>query len=72
MKELCGALKKGVPTVRLDEMVGGAFSLYAADAVRRCGGVHIFVAEDRDAAAYLLNDFYALLEEQKVLFFPSG
>ena len=72
LKELCGALKKGVPTVRLDEMVGGAFSLYAAEAVRRCGGVHIFVAEDRDAAAYLLNDFYALLEEQKVLFFPSG
>ena len=53
-------------------MVGGAFSLYAAEAVRRCGGVHIFVAEDRDAAAYLMNDFYALVDERNVLFLPSS
>ena len=70
--ELCGALKNEVPTVRLEEMVGGAFSLYAAEAVRRCGGTHIFVAEDRDAAAYLLNDFYTLLDEERVLFLPSS
>ncbi|MDE6046083.1 MAG: transcription-repair coupling factor, partial [Alistipes sp.] len=30
------------------------------------------VAEDRDAAAYLLNDFYCLLDEQQVCFFPSS
>ena len=62
---------KGV-TVHLDELVGGAFSLYAAAAIRRTGGVHAFVAEDRDQAAYLLNDFYALLDEERVLFFPSS
>ena len=38
----------------------------------RTGGVHVFVAEDRDAAAYLLNDFYALLDESRILFFPSS
>ena len=27
--------------------------------------MHIFVAEDRDAAAYLLNDFYNLLDEKQ-------
>lgn len=70
--ELCRALENRVSTVRLEEMVGGAFSLYSAEAVRRCGGVHVFVAEDKDAAAYLLNDFYALLDEQRVLFFPSS
>ena len=29
-------------------------------------------AEDRDAAAYLLNDLYALLDERRILFFPSS
>ena len=38
----------------------------------KTGGVHIFVADDRDAAAYLLNDFYNLLDEKQVYFFPSS
>jgi transcription-repair coupling factor (superfamily II helicase) len=48
--------KKSV-TVHLENLVGGALSLYSAALVRRVGGVHIFVAEDRDSAAYMLNDF---------------
>ncbi|MBQ3197223.1 MAG: transcription-repair coupling factor [Alistipes sp.] len=59
-------------TVHLKDLVGGALSLYAATFVRKVGGVHIFVAEDRDAAAYMLNDFYALLDEQQVCFFPTS
>ncbi len=49
-----------------------AFSLYAAAAAVRAGGIHIFVADDRDAAAYLANDFYQLLDESVVYFFPSA
>ena len=30
------------------------------------------MAEDRDAAAYLLNEFYALLDEKQVYFFPGS
>ena len=59
-------------TVHLKDLVGGALSLYAATFVRKVGGVHIFVAEDRDAAAYMLNDFYALLDEEQVCFFPTS
>ena len=59
-------------TVRLEDMVGGALPFYAAGLVTRCGGVHVFVAEDHDAAAYLANDFYELLDETRVCFFPSG
>lgn len=59
-------------TVHLEELVGGALPFYASAAVARCGGIHLFVAEDRDAAAYLLNDFYALLDEERVCFFPSA
>ena len=47
-------------------------SFRASALVAQCGGVHVFVAEDRDAAAYLLNDFYNLLDESRVCFFPSS
>ena len=59
-------------TVHLEDLVGGALSFYSAALIRKVGGVHIFVAEDRDAAAYMLNDFYALLDEEQIHFFPTS
>lgn len=70
--KLCRELKRESSTIRLEELVGGALSSYSAAAIERVGGVHIFVAEDRDAAAYLLNDFYTLLDEEHIYFFPSS
>ena len=72
LAKLSRELKRESATVRLEELVGGALSPYSAAAIARVGGVHIFVAEDRDAAAYLLNDFYTLLDEEQVYFFPSS
>ena len=71
-KGLLKEFKRESATVHLENLVGGALSFYAAASVRKRGGVHIFVAEDRDAAAYLLNDFYALLDEGLVNFFPTS
>ena len=65
-------LKQKGNTVYLNELVGGALSFYLAAAVSKCGGLNIVVAEDRDAAAYVMNDLYALLDEKRVLFFPSA
>ena len=70
--ELKKSLEKRGSTVHLKQMVGGAYSLYAADMVERTGGIHIFLSEDRDRAAYLLNDLYELLDEERVAFFSSG
>ena len=56
--ELHKCLEKKGSTVHLEQLVGGAFSLYAADAVESIEGIHIFLMEDRDSAAYLVNDFY--------------
>ena len=70
--ELHKCLEKKGSTVHLEQLVGGAFSLYAADAVERIEGIHIFLMEDRDSAAYLVNDFYELLGDEHVAFFPSG
>ncbi len=65
-------LKQKGNTVYLNELVGGALSFYLAVAVAKTAGLHIVVAEDRDQAAYLMNDLYALLDEKRVLFFPSA
>lgn len=59
-------------TVHLEQMVGGAYSLYAAGVIEQMGGIHILVADDRDGAAYLVNDLYELLDESRVEFFSSG
>ena len=69
---LLEALKRKSATVHLENLVGGALSFYAAATIRKKGGIHIFVAEDRDSAAYMLNDFYALLDEKNVHFFPTS
>jgi transcription-repair coupling factor (superfamily II helicase) len=53
-------------------MVGGVYSLYVAEIVEQMGGIHIFLADDRDTAAYLVNDLYELLDEERVGFFASG
>ena len=71
-EELKKSLENIGSTVHLEQMVGGAYSLYAADMVERLGGIHIFLADDRDAAAYLVNDLYELLDEERVAFFSSG
>ena len=70
--ELRKCLEKIGSTVHLEQMVGGAYSLYAAGTVERMGGIHIFLADDRDSAAYLVNDLYELLGEERVEFFSSG
>ena len=72
MGRLLRACREGAQTLHLRELGGGALRSPAATPARRTGGVHVFVAEDRDAAAYLLNDFYALLDESRILFFPSS
>ncbi len=65
-------LKERGAAICLQELVGGALSSYAAATIRKVGGVHLFVAEDRDAAAYLMNDLYQLLDEECICFFPSA
>ena len=70
LPRLCREYKKERATVHLKELVGGALSFYAAAAAAKTGGVHVFVAEDRDAAAYLMNDFYNLLTRSRSISSP--
>ncbi len=63
---------KDAHTVGLEKLAGGAWSVAAAAALRNMGGVHLFVMDDRDAAAYLANDLYNLVGEEGVMFFPTA
>ena len=70
--EMVRAIESDDKTVCLKDLVGGALSAYAAGLIARVGGLHLFVAEDRDAAAYLMNDLYGLLDESRIYFFPTS
>ncbi|MBP3425394.1 MAG: transcription-repair coupling factor [Rikenellaceae bacterium] len=63
---------KSRTTIEITRLAGSAFAVYGAAMVRKTGGVHIFVMPDRDSAAYVYNDMAALLQSDKVLFFPTG
>ncbi|MBQ5394191.1 MAG: DEAD/DEAH box helicase, partial [Alistipes sp.] len=72
LRQLCREAKAEGATLHLEELVGGALSCYSSALIERMGGLHIFVADDRDGAAYLMNDLYNLLDESKIYFFPSS
>lgn len=70
--QLCEAIE-GRTVAEISSLAGSAFALYATAVAQRVGGVHLFVEDDRDTAAYLCSDFYALAGEGvKVLFLPSS
>ena len=60
--QLCEAIE-GRTVAEVNSLAGSAFALYAMAVAQRVGGVHLFVEDDRDRAAYLCSDFYALAGE---------
>ncbi len=56
----------------ITSLAGSAFALYASVAAGKVAGVHLFVAPDRDAAAYLASDMYQLTDPERVMFLPSS
>lgn len=62
-------------TLRVKGMAGSLFALVAGIVARRTGGVHLFVAGDRDEASYLCNDLIDLAPDNSVgniLFYPTA
>ncbi len=72
LKQLKKAYKDKGTTIHLKGVAGSALSSYGAALISQVGGVHIFVCEDRDSAAYMLNDMYELLGEEGIFFLPSS
>ena len=70
--ELNRQLDGGAMSLRLEALTGSAYTATVAATVKRRGGVHLIVADDRDAAAYAAADLYALLDAERVMFLPTS
>ena len=54
------------------ELVGSAKGFVLSDIFKQTGCTLLFVGDDKEQAAYLLNDLELLLGQEQVLFFPSS
>ena len=61
-----------VASLHLKGVVGSGLNFRLADAFDRLQKTVLFVCEDREKAAYHLNDLEQLLGQESVLFFPSS
>ncbi len=59
--------------IKWNGLVGASGALCATALARQVPGNHIFILEDKEAAAYFFNDLESLLPEEKhILFYPAS
>ncbi|WP_424651901.1 transcription-repair coupling factor [Capnocytophaga gingivalis] len=63
---------KGKTSCFAENLVGSSLSFVLFDIFKRTGQTLLFVEDDKEQAAYLLNDLELLLGQEQVLFFPSS
>ena len=59
------------PLVHLKGFRGSASQFFVAALAKQVHGIHVVVLNDKENAAYALNDLQDQLSKDKVLFFPS-
>lgn len=80
VEEICSLLKDSeTPRLSLDGVKGSCLSLIATGVFKQTSAIHLIIAEDRERAAYLLNDIENVndeytkpFEKRRVLFFPTS
>ena len=66
-------LRKGTKTLIWEGLKGSSYAFFAASVAIEIGGKHLFVLQDKETAAYFLNDLEGILGTSKqVLFFPAS
>ncbi|MCB0478155.1 MAG: transcription-repair coupling factor [Crocinitomicaceae bacterium] len=66
-------LKYSEKKIAWERMVGSANALYAYATLIQVPGNHIFILEDKEAAAYFMNDLEAISEgDKRIIFFPDS
>ena len=66
-------LRTGEKALQWEGLVGSSLAFYAAAIADVKGGKHLFVLEDKEAAAYFLNDLQGICgSNEKALFFPAS
>jgi len=67
------ALRKGQKNICWQGLVGSSVALFASGLAHLKGGKHLFILEDKESAAYFLNDLQGINgDSYPVLFFPAS
>ncbi|HAW59045.1 MAG TPA: transcription-repair coupling factor, partial [Bacteroidales bacterium] len=80
VEEICSLLRDSeIPRLHLDGMKTSCLSLISTAVFKQTSAVHLLIAEDKERAAYLLNDIENVngerdkpFEKRRVLFFPTS
>jgi len=66
-------LRNGVKTIQWEGLAGSSMALFAVATATSVGGKHLFILEDKESAAYFLNDLQGCAgADQNTLFFPAS
>ncbi|MBP8916430.1 MAG: transcription-repair coupling factor, partial [Chitinophagales bacterium] len=63
---------KDAKNIYLKGIVGSALSFVACGVYKNTNVNHLFILNDREEAAYFLNDLQNLLEKKDILFIPDS
>lgn len=58
--------------ILLQGLQGSSLAMYSAAVTVQAKGVHVFVLNDKEEAAYFFNDLQSLLPNESVFFFPAS
>lgn len=71
-KEVAATLQLSGEKIRVKGSSGSYLQFIASSVFEEVGGTHLFIAEDKEKAAYCFNDLQTLLGEKRVFFFPAS
>jgi transcription-repair coupling factor (superfamily II helicase) len=75
VKSICGRIeekKQNQKNLHLKGLVGSVASFVAAAVFKNLTHHHVFILNDKEEAAYFLNDLELLLEKKDILFLPDS
>ncbi len=73
LQELDDFIKSSeINKISLKGLIGSASGFYVANTFKKNNKPYLIVLNDKEEAAYYLNDLVDLIEDKKVLFFPSS
>lgn len=73
LDETANTLQQAEIRIHWKGLIGSSKSIAAACVAEQVPGHHLFILEDKEAAAYFLNDFEQLFPENKhILFYPAS
>ena len=71
-KQIIQALKKEKQQIQISNLVGSSLSFLIAEVFKKTEKPFLLIFEDKEEAAYYLNDLEQLLGEKNLLFYPAS